>query len=165
MRKERICALVLTACLSALPSVSAYAEQAVVTGDEVNVRNGPGTVYGISTCLFPVSVHHRGQQRLRLFRLRRFHGFRRSGARHKHAGRDASPGSACLRAHGRHNPYGWSLRSAFPHPHSRSDSGRSFFCRLRRVRHSDHGHRTPFCNRNRPHAEALRGAGDISLRR
>lgn len=49
MRKERICALVLFACLSALPSVSAYAEQAVVTGDEVNVRNGPGTVYGIST--------------------------------------------------------------------------------------------------------------------
>ena len=49
MRKEHICALVLFACLSALPSVSAYAEQAVVTGDEVNVRNGPGTVYGIST--------------------------------------------------------------------------------------------------------------------
>ena len=54
MRKERICALVLTACLSALPSVSAYAEQAVVTGDEVNVRNGPGTVYGISTSVNPI---------------------------------------------------------------------------------------------------------------
>ena len=49
MRKKHICALVLSACLPALLSVSAYAEQAVVTGDEVNVRNGPGTVYGIST--------------------------------------------------------------------------------------------------------------------
>jgi uncharacterized protein YgiM (DUF1202 family) len=48
MRKKHICALVLSACLPALLSVSAYAEQAVVTGNEVNVRNGPGTVYGIS---------------------------------------------------------------------------------------------------------------------
>ena len=48
MRKKHICALVLSACLPALLSVSANAEQAVVTGNEVNVRNGPGTVYGIS---------------------------------------------------------------------------------------------------------------------
>ena len=48
MRKKHICALVLSACLPSLVSVSACAEQAVVTGSEVNVRNGPGTVYGIS---------------------------------------------------------------------------------------------------------------------
>ena len=48
MRKKHICALVLSACLPFLVSVSACAEQAVVTGSEVNVRNGPGTVYGIS---------------------------------------------------------------------------------------------------------------------
>ena len=48
MRKEHICALVLSACLPSLVSVPAYAEQAVVTGSEVNVRNGPGTVYAIS---------------------------------------------------------------------------------------------------------------------
>ena len=48
MRKKHICALVLAACLPSLVSVSACAEQAVVTGSEVNVRNGPGTVYGIS---------------------------------------------------------------------------------------------------------------------
>ena len=49
MRKQYICALVLSACLPALLSVSACADQAVVTGSEVNVRNGPGTVYGISS--------------------------------------------------------------------------------------------------------------------
>ena len=49
MRKQHICALVLSACLPSLLSVSACADQAVVTGDEVNVRNGPGTVYGISS--------------------------------------------------------------------------------------------------------------------
>ena len=48
MRKKHICALALSACLPFLLSVSACAEQAVVTGSEVNVRNGPGTVYGIS---------------------------------------------------------------------------------------------------------------------
>ena len=48
MRKKHICALVLSACLPSLLSVPACAEQAVVTGSEVNVRNGPGTVYGIS---------------------------------------------------------------------------------------------------------------------
>ena len=48
MRKKHICALALSACLPFLLSVSASAEQAVVTGSEVNVRNGPGTVYGIS---------------------------------------------------------------------------------------------------------------------
>ncbi len=48
MRKKHICALVLSACLPSIVSVSAYAEQAVVTGSEVNVRNGPGTVYAIS---------------------------------------------------------------------------------------------------------------------
>ena len=49
MRKQHICALVLSACLPSLLSVSACADQAVVTGNEVNVRNGPGTVYGISS--------------------------------------------------------------------------------------------------------------------
>ena len=49
MRKQHICALVLSACLPSLLSVSACADQAVVTGSEVNVRNGPGTVYGISS--------------------------------------------------------------------------------------------------------------------
>ena len=49
MRKQYICALVLSACLPSFLSVSACADQAVVTGDEVNVRNGPGTVYGISS--------------------------------------------------------------------------------------------------------------------
>lgn len=49
MRKQHICALVLSACLPSLLSVSACADQAIVTGDEVNVRNGPGTVYGISS--------------------------------------------------------------------------------------------------------------------
>ena len=48
MRKKHICALVLSACLPSIVSMSAFAEQAVVTGSEVNVRNGPGTVYAIS---------------------------------------------------------------------------------------------------------------------
>ena len=48
MQKKHICALVLSACLPSLVSVPACAEQAVVTGSEVNVRNGPGIVYGIS---------------------------------------------------------------------------------------------------------------------
>ena len=49
MQKKRICALILPVCLLTLLSVPAYADQAVVIGDEVNVRNGPGTVYGISS--------------------------------------------------------------------------------------------------------------------
>ena len=49
MRKKHICTLVLSVCLPPLVSVSACAEQAVVTGSEVNVRNGPGTVYAISS--------------------------------------------------------------------------------------------------------------------
>ena len=49
MRKQHICALVLSAFLPFLLSVSACADQAVVTGNEVNVRNGPGTVYSISS--------------------------------------------------------------------------------------------------------------------
>ncbi len=44
-------AVLLTALLLFAVSVSAYADQAIVTGDGVNVRNGPGTAYGISTSI------------------------------------------------------------------------------------------------------------------
>ena len=51
MRKIILPFLTLSALLlSALP-VAAFAEQAIVTGNEVNVRSGPGTAYGIFASL------------------------------------------------------------------------------------------------------------------
>ena len=47
MLSYRICAVLLSVLLLSGLSLPAFAEQAVVTGNEVNVRNGPGTAYGI----------------------------------------------------------------------------------------------------------------------
>ena len=49
MRKYRICAIALAALLLTSFRSGASAEQAVVTGNGVNVRSGPGTAYSIFT--------------------------------------------------------------------------------------------------------------------
>lgn len=45
-----LCTAALMLCIPALP-VSAFAEQATVTGDKVNVRSGPGTGYPVAATL------------------------------------------------------------------------------------------------------------------
>lgn len=51
MRKNCIRTLLAAALLSAGFQLSAYAESAVVTGSEVNLRSGPGTNYRVIDCL------------------------------------------------------------------------------------------------------------------
>ncbi|MGN0981964.1 MAG: SH3 domain-containing protein [Candidatus Limivicinus sp.] len=51
MRKNCIRILLATALLSAGFHLTAYAESAVVTGSEVNLRSGPGTNYRVLDCL------------------------------------------------------------------------------------------------------------------
>ncbi|MCR5090711.1 MAG: SH3 domain-containing protein [Oscillospiraceae bacterium] len=51
MRCHRIRIAVLTGLCFSLFSTAAYAEQAIVTGNGVNVRTGPGTAFGIFTTL------------------------------------------------------------------------------------------------------------------
>ncbi len=51
MGKKFFGALLLALLLSLLTQVSAWAESAVVTGDEVNMREGPGTNFRIVNCL------------------------------------------------------------------------------------------------------------------
>ena len=51
MRKKIIRTLLAAALMSASFSLTAYAESAVVTGSEVNLRSGPGTNYRVIDCL------------------------------------------------------------------------------------------------------------------
>ena len=51
MRKKIIRTLLAAALMSASFSLTAYAESAVVTGSEVNLRSGPGTNYRVVDCL------------------------------------------------------------------------------------------------------------------
>ena len=51
MRKTIIRTLLAAALMSASFSLTAYAESAVVTGSEVNLRSGPGTNYRVIDCL------------------------------------------------------------------------------------------------------------------
>lgn len=51
MRKKIIRTLLAAALMSACFSLTAYAESAVVTGSEVNLRSGPGTNYRVIDCL------------------------------------------------------------------------------------------------------------------
>lgn len=51
MRKNVFRTLLVTAVMSAGFSLTAYAESAVVTGSEVNLRAGPGTNYRVIDCL------------------------------------------------------------------------------------------------------------------
>ena len=51
MRKKMIRTLLAAALMSAGFSLTAYAESAVVTGSEVNLRAGPGTNYRVVDCL------------------------------------------------------------------------------------------------------------------
>ena len=62
MRKKLLRSLLLAAILCVLLSATAYAETATITGDEVNLRSGPGINYEVLGC-FPegtvVTVHDR----------------------------------------------------------------------------------------------------------
>ena len=51
MRKSRFCLALLASYLVAGISVSASADYAIVTGNEVNVRTGPGTAYAVFSSL------------------------------------------------------------------------------------------------------------------
>ena len=51
MRKQIIRFLILASLICLALTVTAFADEATVTGDDVNMRSGPGTNYGIIACL------------------------------------------------------------------------------------------------------------------
>ena len=51
MRKFILRTLVIAAVLCMMFTVTAYAEDAVITGSDVNFRSGPGTNYNVIDCL------------------------------------------------------------------------------------------------------------------
>ena len=51
MRKQLIRFLILASLICLALTVTAYADEATVTGNEVNMRSGPGTNYEVIDCL------------------------------------------------------------------------------------------------------------------